>query len=190
MLTGLHWWPCVLGLIFMTAALISILVFLAYAWKNREDLSQRILNVLFTKLAISNFFASILLGIGILLRQSGMTLSNGLKVFAQSRIFSVLTGIIIILELSVCSLLRLFSPRLYMWASLHIPHTAYTVIQAFLIVIIQYLCVYNSGIENAQDVQELEQLLFKSIMPVVGMLLGIVTILHVILILRSTLSIY
>ena len=185
MLTGPHWWPCVLGLIFMTAALVSILVFLAYAWKNREDLSQRILNVLFTKLAISNLISAILLGLEMVWRQYGMNLSVSLKVFVQIRTFFSFGIIIIFLELSVCSLLRLYSSQLYMWVSLHIPHTAYTIIQTFMIVIIQYLCIFNADIGEAQDVTELVQMMNAEVRPVAAPMIVVLLILHIIVIIRS-----
>ena len=184
MWTGVQWGVCVIGLTFMTATLISISMFLAYAWNNKEDLSQRVLNILFTKLAVANFISAILLCVEMMWRQSGMILSVGLNVFAQIRTFIALSTILIFLELSVCSLIRLLSSQLYMWASLNIPHTAYTIVQAFMIVFMQYLCLLNSGIADAQDVTDLVNMMNSEMKTFAGPVVGLVFILHVIVISR------
>ena len=187
MWTGVQWGICVLGVTLLTSALISISVFLAFAWKNRELLSQRIQNVFYTKLAVANFISVILCFFQIMFQQLGMIILNdGLRIFVQTRIFITFTTLLTFLELSVCSFLRLFSSQLYMWTSLNIPHTVYNILQAFMIVFIQYLCISNSGIENAHDVKELSNLLYASLLPVAGLILGMIFILHVIVILRST----
>ena len=184
MWTGDQWGICLSGLSLLTPTTLSIAIFLVYIIKNREVLSQRILNVLYTKLAIVNLTLGIILFVEMMWHQSGVILGDGLKMFMQLRIFIAFTTLFIFLELSICSLLRLFSSQLYMWASLNIPHTAYNILQAFIIVFIQYLCISNSGIENAQNVTEHKQILESAIMPVMGPMMGLVFCLQMVVLLR------
>lgn len=184
MWTGPQWGIGLLGLTLLTAAIISIVIFLAYMIKNHGALSQRILNVLYVKLAITNLITAIILSVEMAWHQSGMALSDGVKLFMQLHILVALSSMITFIEISICSLLKLFSSKLYMWASLNIPHTTYNIIEVFVIVLIQYICILKSGTEKAHDVTDLKQRLESALLPVMGPIMGLVFLLQCIVIVR------
>ena len=137
----------------MTVTIMSLAIFLAYIKKNREELSLRILNVLYFKLTIFNLLSIFILFMEILWHQGEFKLTTSFKIFVQIRMFVAFSLVIILLEISVCSLLRLSTSKLYMWASHNIPYTTYSIIQAFLVVILQYFILARS--EAAQDADQL-----------------------------------
>ena len=115
--------------------------------------------------------------------QSGMGLM-GFRIFTQIDVFLKLSKMIIYLEISLCSLLSLHSSELYMWASLNIPHTAYTIIQAFMIALIQFLIFKEAGLENAESVEELVENMKSAVLPVYTILIITISILQTSVIFR------
>ena len=181
----MQWASNISGFAFLTATLISLVIFLAFIKKNWEELSQRILNVLYTKLAIFDIILSINLYWGMVWNQSSPTLGPWTIVYMQFRGYLGLLRIVICLEISLCTLLRLFSSQLYIWASLHTPHTAYTIIQAFTIVATQYLLNLGSELESASSVEEYTNMMRDAGVIVVVPLVLAVLILQMIITLRS-----
>ena len=185
MWTGGQWATCLLGLSLMTITITSLVIFLAFYKKHYEELSQRILNVLYAKLAvlsIANAIVSIITVIKSLPNPTKLTEED--KLLGQIMLYVRLYTYITFLELSICSLLRLTSSRLYMWVSLNIPHTAYNIIQAFVIVIIQYLIILDADVENADTPEELLSKLVPSAVSVALPILATVFILQMIILLR------
>ena len=115
--------------------------------------------------------------------QSGMGLM-GFRIFTQIDVFLKLSKMIIYLEISLCSLLSLHSSELYMWASLNIPHIAYTIIQAFMIALIQFLIFKEAGLENAESVEELVENMKSAVLPVFTILIITISILQTSVIFR------
>ena len=83
MWTGLEWFASLSGTCLLTSIIICIAIFLTYVWKNQEHLSLRILNILFVKLAVANFFKAIFVFGMLMWVQSDLVLTVSLKVFTQ-----------------------------------------------------------------------------------------------------------
>ena len=182
MWSSFQWLTFLAGFGLTVAIIISLAIFLAYIIKFREELSQRILNVLYSKLAIYNLLSTIILFVEIMWHQGELRLSSSFKIFVQIRMFVAFSNIIILFEISVCSLLRLTSSQLYIWASLNIPHSAYNIIQAFLVVILQFFML--AGTEKAQDADQLGLMIERAIKPFASAMITSIIILQIIIFLR------
>ena len=183
MWTGGQWSLCVIVPL-VTVTITSLAVFLAYFKKHYDELSQRILNVLYAKLAVLDIVNAILMSTEIIVKFLRPSFSSTVDILWQSTLYFRLFLFTTFLEISVCSLLRLYSSSLYMWASLNIAHTTYTIIQAFLLVLIQYLIVVNAGIENVETLEEWSNRLAGSAKVVIFPMVTIVFILQLVILLR------
>ena len=182
MRTGFQWGTSAAGFALMTVTVMSLAIFLAYIKKNKEELSLRILNVLYSKLAIFNLLSTIIFFVEIIWHQEEVQLTESFKTFVQIRMFVAFSNIVILLEISVCSLLRLCNSQLYMWASLNIPYTTYFIIQAFLVVIFQ--CFVLAGTEKAQDADQLGLMIEGAITPVFSPIIITIIVLQFLIFLR------
>ena len=183
MLTGLEWLTTLSGGCLLASIIICIVIFLAFVRKIQEDLALRILNILFVKLAISNVFIAIFKFTEMVWAQSGMVLSDGLRIFTQIHLFCTLSKMVLFLEISLCSLLRLHNSELYMRVSLNTPHRVYTIIQAFTIVLIQFL-IFESRTRNPQNAEEFGENMKETALSVVAILVLLILILQTFVILR------
>ena len=166
MLTAMQWFKCVSAFSLMLVILISIAIFLAYIKKkfyDYEELSERILNVLYTKLAILNSISAMLIFVEIVLRDSGMVLNEGLRIFVQMRVFFAFITVMTFLEISICSLLRLYSSQLYLWASSNLPPRYITFVQALMLSI--FLLGNKPRIAKAKTVPELAKVMKDTTLP-------------------------
>ena len=137
MWTGFQWSISVTGLTLMIIAIISLAMFLAFYSKHYQELSQRVLNVLYAKLALLSIVNAILMFSVLMVDLSKPDLSaEAVKIIVVFNLFIWLFIITTFLEISISSLLRVFSFQLYMWVSLNTPHIFYNIIEAFLLVYI------------------------------------------------------
>ena len=169
MWTVIQWVKCLSGFCLMTTILVCIAIFLAYVKKkfyDYEELSERLLNVLFTKLAIFSFMSAILISVENVLHEAGMILSAELKMFLQVRAFISFIMVFTFLEISVCSLLRLYSSQLYIWASSIIPARYITFVQSLMIMF--YLLGKKSKIDKTKNVTELLKIMRDIFLPFVS----------------------
>ena len=114
--------------------------------------------------------------------QSELIISASLKIFATIVVFLNIIKLLTILEISIFSLLRLFSPGLYMLASLNLPVTYISFVQAFMIMM--FLLNNKAAIVDAQTREEFRTNVTLLLKTKMATMLVIIFILHVIGILR------
>ena len=182
MWSGVQWSLCVAGLALTTITVTSLAIFLAFYKKHADQLCQRILNMLYAKLVVLSIVDAIVMFTQICMNLSkfGITVKMVIQIFLYIRLFIHS----ILLEISLFSLLRVFSSQLYMWASLNIHHTANNVIHALLMVFIQYLININAGIVSADTPVDIGNKLGPSATVFVVPILATVFILQMIILLR------
>ena len=182
MWSGLQWATCVLGLALLTVTLLSLAIFIAFIRKYQDEFFERILNVLFAKGVVINFIFAIILFVQMMFHQSELIISASLKIFATIVVFLNIIKLLTILEISIFSLLRLFSPGLYMLASLNLPVTYISFVQAFMIMM--FLLNNKAAIVDAQTREEFRTNVTLLLKTKMATMLVIIFILHVIGILR------
>ena len=126
-----------ISLVLLIVTISGLAIFLSYVKKNYEQLVQSILNCIYFKLAIFIFIFSLIAVAEIIMKSIGLEPGRGTLIYLQIRVFLTLLHVVILIELSVVSILRVVNKKMYLsMSTTHYGHIS-IIVEVILVLLVE-----------------------------------------------------